>query len=358
MKDDSRKEAARMAAERLKKAGTCDVPSLAAAIRRGERAALGQGITLIESTANRDKESAEALLTALLPHAGKAFRLGITGVPGVGKSTFIDALGTFLTKKKIKVAVLAIDPSSPVSGGAILGDKTRMERLSHDPLAFVRPSASAHTLGGVARKTRESMVLCEAAGYDIIIVETVGVGQSETAVHGMTDYFLLLMLAGAGDQLQGIKRGIMEMCDAMAITKSDGDNALKAQKARGEYASALHLFPERSGGWHPQVYTCSAISDDGMEAIWEDMVRFKAWMMERGEWDRKRTDQDETWFTTSMNDLILQWLRRQAAFDAQYAAVVQDIRNRKISPFAAAERLMLGWLSGGEQGHKQDRLSE
>lgn len=344
MKDESQQEAAKRAAERLKQNASPGVDALVAAILKGDRTAMGQGITLIESTASRDREKAETLLTALLPHAGRSFRLGITGVPGVGKSTFIDSFGTYLTQLGHKVAVLAIDPSSPLSGGAILGDKTRMERLSLDPLAFVRPSASANTLGGVARKTRESMVVCEAAGYDIIVVETVGVGQSETAVHGMTDFFLLLMLAGAGDQLQGIKRGIMEMCDGMAITKADGDNATRAERAKGEYTSALHLFPERSSGWHPSVTVCSAIKDEGMDTIWRRLIEFKDWMDARGEWERKRAEQDEEWFASSMNDHLLQWLRHQASFDTAYSAALSEVRERKISPFAAAEKLVQSWL--------------
>src|SRR5919112_1821787 len=233
-------------------------------VRAGDRVVLAQAITLIESDLPADVERAAAVLDALLPHAGRSRRVGITGVPGVGKSTFIDALGMHLVRDRGElVAVLSVDPSSPISGGSILGDKTRMERLALEDASFIRPSPARGHLGGVSRRTRETMLLCEAAGYENILVETVGVGQSETAVRSMTDFFLLLMLAGAGDELQGIKRGIVEMIDGMAINKADGENKPRAERARVEYASALHLFPASPDGWTPRVLTCSALHGDG-----------------------------------------------------------------------------------------------
>ncbi|MDP4290279.1 MAG: methylmalonyl Co-A mutase-associated GTPase MeaB, partial [Bacteroidota bacterium] len=244
-------------------------------ILKGNRIILSQAITLVESSLHAHKILAQQIIERCLPYSGNSFRIGITGVPGVGKSTFIEAFGTYLTSMGHKLAVLAIDPSSSRSRGSILGDKTRMEDLSIDPNAFIRPSPSAGSLGGVARKTRESIILCEAAGFDIIFIETVGVGQSETAVHSMVDFFLLLMLAGAGDELQGIKRGIMEMADAIVINKADGDNLLKAQTAKVEYQNALHLFPTAESGWNPEVETMSARKKEGMDRVWDIIQRYR-----------------------------------------------------------------------------------
>ena len=240
---------------------------LAELILAGDRAGLSQAITLVESTLDEDRIKAEGLLNLILPHAGKSVRIGVTGVPGVGKSTFIENFGSILTNKDHKVAILAIDPSSQQSKGSILGDKTRMETLSANPKAFIRPSPTGGTLGGVANSTREAILLCEAAGYDVIIVETVGVGQSEIAVKGMTDFFLLLMLAGAGDELQGIKRGIMEMADLVAINKVENDNRKEAMLAKSAYANALHLMPPNNSGWQPEVMTCSALKKEGLKEI-------------------------------------------------------------------------------------------
>ena len=253
---------------RFKKAKP-SVESFLSGIRSGDRNFLGQAITLIESLRPEDKTLASKLINACLPYSGNSVRIGITGVPGVGKSTFIEALGLFLIKTGKKVAVLAIDPSSTRTKGSILGDKTRMEELSVSPQAFIRPSASAGTLGGVARATREAMLLCEAAGFDIIIIETVGVGQSETAVAQLVDFFMLLMLAGGGDELQGIKRGIMEMSDRIVINKADGDNILKAEMAKREYENALHLFPPLANGWIPKTITASALKNTGMQQTWD-----------------------------------------------------------------------------------------
>lgn len=262
----------------------------------GDRVILGKAITLIESNLDADKILAQELLNSILPHTGNSIRVGITGVPGVGKSTFIEAFGKSLTSKNKKIAVLAIDPTSQRTQGSIMGDKTRMEELAHDSLAFIRPSPSGNTLGGVANKTRETMLLCEAAGFEVIIIETVGVGQSETVVKEMVDFFLLLMLAGAGDELQGIKRGIMEMADGIVITKADGDNKQKANNARMEYLHALHLFPPAENKWSPPVLTCSAVENSGLHEIWEMILDYSIKMKGSGFWDDNRHQQNLIWF--------------------------------------------------------------
>src|SRR5690606_4551418 len=260
-------------------------------ILRGDRVVLGRAITLVESALPAHQELAEAILERCLPHAGRSVRVGITGVPGVGKSTFIEALGTRLTAAGRRLAVLAIDPSSTRTGGSILGDKTRMGRLANDPAAFVRPSPSGGSLGGVARRTRETIFLCEAAGFDTVFVETVGVGQSEVSVQAMVDFFLLLVLAGAGDELQGIKRGIVEMADGIAITKADGDNVKAAQLARSQYRHALHLYPPRPSGWKPHVHLCSALTGAGIENVWRDMEAFFAFTRANGSFEQHRQAQ-------------------------------------------------------------------
>lgn len=263
---------------------------------KGERVILGKAITLIESNLESDKILAQEILNEILPHTGNSVRLGITGVPGVGKSTFIESFGKYLTSKNKKIAVLAIDPTSQRTHGSIMGDKTRMEELAHDSLAFIRPSPSGNTLGGVANKTRETILLCEAAGFEVIIIETVGVGQSETVVKEMVDFFLLLMLAGAGDELQGIKRGIMEMADGIVITKADGDNQQKAHNARMEYLNALHLFPPTENGWNPPVLTCSAVEKNGLDEIWEMIMEYSEKMKNSGFWKNNRHQQNLIWF--------------------------------------------------------------
>lgn len=263
---------------------------------KGERVILGKAITLIESNLESDKILAQELLNDILPYTGNSIRLGITGVPGVGKSTFIESFGKSLTSKNKKIAVLAIDPTSQRTHGSIMGDKTRMEELAHDSLAFIRPSPSGNTLGGVANKTRETMLLCEAAGFEVIIIETVGVGQSETVVKEMVDFFLLLMLAGAGDELQGIKRGIMEMADGIVITKADGDNQQKANNARMEYLHALHLFPPAENGWNPPVLTCSAVENTGLDEIWGMITEYSDKMKNSGFWKNNRHQQNLIWF--------------------------------------------------------------
>ncbi|MCL2245702.1 MAG: methylmalonyl Co-A mutase-associated GTPase MeaB, partial [Lentimicrobiaceae bacterium] len=273
-------------------------------ILTGNRVLLSQAITLIESTAHEDIVIAGKIIEKCLPYSGNSIRIGITGVPGVGKSTFIESFGKYLTALGKKLCVLAVDPSSEISKGSILGDKTRMEELSIDPNAFIRPSPSGLTLGGVARKTRETIILCEAAGFNVIIIETVGVGQSETMVKSMVDFFLLLMLSGAGDELQGIKRGIMEMADALIITKADGDNIAKATAAKALYKSALKLFPKNENGWEPPVDTCSAFLKESIANIWNMIQEFEKWTQENGYFQKHRTEQSVKTFFDWMNDLL------------------------------------------------------
>jgi LAO/AO transport system kinase len=306
----------------------------------GDRAALSQAITLTESLKSNDSQFASKLLSLALPHTGNSIRIGITGVPGVGKSTFIDVFGSHLTSLGKKVAVLAIDPTSQISGGSILGDKTRMEQLSIDPNAFIRPSPSSHSLGGVARKTREAIILCEAAGFEVILVETVGVGQSETEVHGMTDFFLLLMLSGAGDQLQGIKRGIMEMCDGMLITKADGDNRNKANFAKSEYKSALHLFPARQDQWQPRVEVCSALTKEGIENAWDIVVAYMNWMRERNLLTEKRHQQDIRWMHETIRARLIEKFYLSAEIKELITYQENLIRTNQTTPFGAAETLL------------------
>ena len=268
---------------------------LAQQIIEGNRTALGQGITLLESTLPEHEQKAQELLKLCIPHSQKSIRVGVTGVPGVGKSTFIEAFGKLLTGKGKKIAVLAIDPTSERTHGSILGDKSRMHELAADENAFIRPSPSSGILGGVANKTRESIILCEAAGFDIILIETVGVGQSETTVSNLADFFLLLMLAGAGDELQGIKRGIMELADALIITKSDGDNSIKAKNAAMEYKRALHLFPAKENSWIPQVSTCSALNKTGLDTIWELIKKYNNQMQANSYFMSNRNKQNNYW---------------------------------------------------------------
>ena len=310
-------------------------------VLQGSRMVLARAITVVESDLPSDGELAARLLDSLLPHAGRSRRVGITGVPGVGKSTFIDALGMHLIRDcGENVAVLSVDPSSPISGGSILGDKTRMERLAVEQDAFIRPSPSRGHLGGVARHTRESILLCEAAGYRNILVETVGVGQSETAVRSMTDFFLLLMLAGAGDELQGIKRGIIEMLDGMAITKSDGDNRQKAERARMEYANALHLLPASADGWIPPVLTCSALNGEGVAEIWQMIRNHKKQMEENGFLEQRRSRQSLEW----MNELLILGLeesfRTDPAVASRFPLLQEEVRRGDTTPFAASRDLL------------------
>ncbi|MCL4814700.1 MAG: methylmalonyl Co-A mutase-associated GTPase MeaB [Vicinamibacteraceae bacterium] len=306
----------------------------------GSRVALARAITLVESERAEDADLAARLLDAILPHTGRAARVGITGVPGVGKSTFIDTLGMHLVRDRgERVAVLTVDPSSPISGGSILGDKTRMERLAVEEAAFIRPSPSRGHLGGVARRTRETMLLCEAAGFDTVIVETVGVGQSETAVRSMTDFFLLLMLPGAGDELQGIKRGIMEMIDAMAINKADGENEALASRTRAEYASALHLFPA-ADGWVPRVVTCSALTGAGIPELWDLVLEHRAEQERNGHLVRRRRGQALTWMRELVTDGLQALLRAHPAASVRLPALEQAVADGTTTPFAAARELL------------------
>jgi LAO/AO transport system kinase len=312
-----------------------------AGVLGGDRTVLGQAITLIESARPDDAELAQEILEACLPRSGNSIRLGITGSPGTGKSTMIEALGTYLTRERGEtVAVLAVDPSSQISGGSILGDKTRMEALSTDERAFVRPSPSGGSLGGVARRTRETMLLCEAAGYGVIIVETVGVGQSETAVRAMVDFFLLLMLPGAGDELQGMKRGIVEMTDLIAINKADGPNCERAEQARREYERALHLFAPPRSGWAPRVVTCSAQTREGIPALWDLVLEHRAFMAASGWLERIRRAQAKSW----MNEMIEWGLREQfrnsPVIRGKLPEYEREVVEGRISPFRAAQRLL------------------
>lgn len=309
-------------------------------ILAGNITILSQAITLIESSLIEHHELAQQVIEQCLPYSGNSVRIGITGVPGVGKSTFIEALGVQITSHGKKLAVLAIDPSSERSKGSILGDKTRMEILSVDPNAYIRPSPSAGSLGGVARKTRESIVLCEAAGFDVIFIETVGVGQSETAVHSMVDCFLLLMLAGAGDELQGIKRGIMEMADLLAITKADGPNLHKAQIAKAEYTSALHLFPPAESGWDPQVLTCSSREKSGIEDVWNAILNYIGTTQQNGFFRQKRLRQAKYWMFETINESLRESFYGSESIQNLLATLENDVLSNKITSFEAARLLL------------------
>ena len=309
-------------------------------IRIGNRSMFSKAITLVESSLPRHQELAQQIIGACVPFSGNSIRVGITGVPGVGKSTFIESLGKHLTAKGNKIAVLAIDPSSQRTKGSILGDKTRMEDLANDPNAYIRPSSSSGTLGGVARNTRESIILCEAAGFNIIFVETVGVGQSETAVHSMVDFFLLLMLAGAGDELQGIKRGIMEMADAIVINKADGDNVPKAQMAAREYKNALHLFPPSASGWIPRVMTASSIEGKSIPEIWDMINDYQADARATGYFEKRRKEQALQAFTDTIEETIRQRFYHDPTVSRQLSSIKQDILSGKISPYTAAQELI------------------
>lgn len=309
-------------------------------ILAGDRLLLSRAITLIESRLSADQFLAQEVLTGVLPHTGNAVRIGITGVPGVGKSTFIEAFGKYLTGIGKKLAVLAIDPTSQRSGGSLLGDKTRMETLSVDPRAYIRPSPAGNSLGGVAHRTRETMLLCEAAGFTVILIETVGVGQSETLVHGMVDFFLLLMLAGAGDELQGMKRGIMELADALAITKADGDNKPKASRARVEYQNALHLFPPTGTGWFPPVVTCSSTTGEGIAPIWSLIEDHQTLTAQNGHRDKRRQWQQLDWFRSYLSQQLEQQFYNRPGMREQLALIETDVKEGKLLPVKAVEQLL------------------
>ncbi|MFE3848893.1 methylmalonyl Co-A mutase-associated GTPase MeaB [Flavobacterium sp. LB3P45] len=301
---------------------------------------LSRAITLVESTNVSHLVKANEVINACLPHANKSVRIGITGVPGVGKSTFIEAFGKYLTGLGKKVAVLAVDPSSTISHGSILGDKTRMEELVKDKNAYIRPSASGATLGGVARKTRETITLCEAGGFDTIIIETVGVGQSETAVHSMVDFFLLLKISGAGDELQGIKRGIMEMADAIVINKADGDNIKKAQFAKMEFNRALHLFPAKKSEWIPTTSTCSAITHEGIPEVWKTIEQFLELTKGNNSLFEKRKEQNQYWMLETIDEQLKLNFYNHPEIQKLLDSTKKSVQNDEISPFAAASFLL------------------
>ena len=309
-------------------------------IRSGNVSILGQAVTLVESQLLSDQAIAQNVIELCLPYSGNSIRLGITGVPGAGKSTFIEALGTELCHQGKRLAVLAIDPSSERSKGSILGDKTRMNELSAESNAFIRPSPSAGSLGGVARKTRETIVLCEAAGFDTIMVETVGVGQSETAAHSMVDYFLLLQVTGTGDELQGIKRGIMEMADGIAINKCDGNNIEKAQAARVSFRNALALFPPSESGWKADAICCSSTEHTGIKEVWQNVEDFIAFTKKNGYFDRHRTEQAKYWMYETINQALLDGFYKNERMESLIAQAEKQVLNNEISSFIAAKNLL------------------
>src|ERR1700689_5524344 len=316
-----------------------DIGRLAHDVRSGHRAALARAIALIESRRGDHQAAARELVQALLPDTGKAVRVGITGSPGVGKSTTSDVLGMFLIERGHKVAVLAVDPSSARTGGSILGDKTRMALLSASDHGFIRPSPAAGTLGGVAAKTREAMLLCEAAGFDVVLVETVGIGQSETAVCDMTDFCLALMLPGAGDELQGIKKGLVELADMIAITKADGDNIKRANLAAGEYRGALHILSPRSEHWHPPVLTYSALTGAGIDTIWQKILDHRTAMNASGEFAARRQQQQVKWMWSMFEQLTMAQLRSDASVRAKVKRIEAEVAAGRTSPALAAEQI-------------------
>jgi len=313
--------------------------AIAKKIRAGDRAALARAITLVESKKPDHRAQAQELLRALLPDTGKAARVGITGAPGVGKSTTIDALGSMLISRGHRIAVLAVDPSSVRTGGSILGDKTRMQRLAAEENAFVRPSPAAGTLGGVAARTRETMLLCEAAGYDVVLVETVGIGQSETAVAGMTDSFLALMLPGAGDELQGIKKGLLELVDVVAVNKADGDNLPRARAAASSLKAALHILASGAGAEAPPVLTYSALTGDGLPELWQAIEAHRARMAAKGELEGKRREQQVRWMWSLIETHIQERLRGDAKLKTKLPALESAVKDGKLPPALAAEEI-------------------
>ena len=304
------------------------------------RLVMAKTITLIESTLPAHQELSRQVMDALLPHTGKAVRLGITGVPGAGKSTFIESFGTMLTEKGLRVAVLAVDPSSPRTGGSILADKTRMEKLSVNEQAFIRPSPSGGTLGGVARKTRETMMICEAAGYDVIMVETVGVGQSEVAVASMVDFFLVLMIAGAGDELQGIKKGVLELADAITVNKADGDNVERAKLARQQYETAMHLLSPPSPDWSTPVLMCSSLAGSGLEDIWETVLKHRKIMNDKGDLEKKRSEQSRLWMWALVKEGLEEWFSKNAQVVNLLPLIEKEVVSGKITATSGAARIL------------------
>jgi len=309
-------------------------------VLRGDRTVLGRAITLVESTKPEHQQLAQQMLLELLPHSGKAHRIGITGVPGAGKSTFIDAFGSNLTAEGHRVAVLAVDPTSPRSGGSILGDRTRMQRLSNDSAAFIRPSPAGGTLGGVTRSTREAIVVVEAAGYDVVLVETVGVGQSETIVANMVDFFLVLMIAGAGDELQGIKKGVLELADMIAVNKADSGNEERARAAAADYQRALRLMQPASPNWTPPVLTCSALNNTGLDTIWQQIQLHRRKLSDSGEFDLKRNRQQLDWMWAMVDDRLLSMLRAHPAVRELIPTLEAEVAGGRLTPTLAADRIL------------------
>ena len=313
---------------------------IVAGVLAGDRTWIGKAITLVESRNKADFDQAGILLEMLLPHSGSSSRIGITGAPGVGKSTFIDELGSRLTEKGHRVAVLAVDPSSSISGGSILGDKTRMDRLSSNQSAFIRPSPASGLLGGVAQKSRETIVVLEAAGFDVVLIETVGVGQSESQVADMVDFFLVLLLAGAGDALQGIKKGVLEIADLLVVNKADGENELRARQAAREYQSATELLTPTNPNWIPPVMTCSGLTGQGVEGIWEKISEHRDLMIAGGDWDSRRSGQKVKWMWALIEDRLIHRLREDPKIAATIGNLEQYVNDGSMTPFNAADRVL------------------
>lgn len=309
-------------------------------ILKGDITYLSRAITLIESSKLNDKNEASKLLQTCLPYTNNSIRIGITGVPGVGKSTFIEAFGNHLIKLGKKVAVLAIDPSSSINKGSILGDKTRMENLVKEKNAFIRPSPTGGSLGGVAKKTKETIILCEAAGFNVILIETVGVGQSETIVHSMVDFFLLLKIAGAGDELQGIKRGIMEMADAIVINKADNDNIKNAEIAKNEFKRALHLYPQKENKWQPKITTCSALNNEGIKDIWDIISEFIQLTKANKSFEKNRKNQNKNWLLETVDLQLKNDFYQHPKVQEKLQYFINNIEDNKITPFEAAQKLI------------------
>jgi LAO/AO transport system kinase len=316
------------------------ISQYAEGLASGDRMVLSKAITLIESNLPNDQFLASELINAIISKTGNSIRIGITGVPGVGKSTFIEAFGDVVIKDGKKIAILTIDPSSQITKGSILGDKTRMPSLSKNSNAYIRPTASGNILGGIANRTRESILLCEAAGFNVIVVETVGVGQSEVSVRGMVDFFLLLMLAGAGDELQGIKKGIMEMADAIIITKADNENVQHATKAQSDFQHALHLFPSKHSGWSPTVTVSSAITNKGIDEAWRLIQKFKLKTEASGFFSKQRSDQNVLWFADVFQQMLLNDFQRNTFLQAKLKTLSTSVQNQSVTPYEAAQQLL------------------